>query len=429
MKSFPARAAGLAVVLAIAACGQAPGLAPGSEIPTVAVVAPTMTMKAPANRGALELDVRLGEPTAAYRLLESRIADWYQEIEHIEFTVTVEKLKEPIVAKITKDQFIDQRAKLQVNNLPPGRIAIQAIARDKDGQTIVEATGEGMVTKDEVTTINLICVPREDPGLGHVRIEMACWEECVCVDPTPAPSAFVPNPISIVTFKSWGDPHEEGGNGVKFDNTYAGTFLALQTLTKDFIIQKNQGASRNGKWAGKTVNDAVAIKSNCDVFLHYLDNDRSFLNQDPVSFTPGRAVTAPKGMTIVRNGDVFTVATPQGDTVVIRRRERGAYLDLEGTVAGNRVVHEVQGSLGTYNNGSHADAMRLRDGTVAPDLTTFLRNWAVRGDENLFPEDIDFEQAPAPSPAPTSAPSAGPSPTPAPSAPPSSDPTLNGFRK
>lgn len=403
MQPTASRATGLALALALAACAQVPGTPPADETPSVAVVAPTMTMTAPADRGGLELDVRLGDATEAYRLLEARIADWYADIADIRFTVTVEKLKAPIVATITKDQFIDKRAKLQVNNLPPGGITIHAVARDKDGGTIVEANGQGTIVRDQIVTINLVCVPREDPGLGHVRIDMSCWEECGCTDPTPEPTSFVPNPVTIVSFRSWGDPHEEGGNGVKFDNNVLGTFVALQTLTKDFVLQKNQGAFRDGSWPGRMMNDAVAVRSNGDVFLHYLDNDRSYLNHEAVRFTPGQVVTAPQGMTLARSGAVITLATPQGDTVVIRRQGNGGYLDLEGTISGNRVVHEVQGSLGTYNNGSAADAMRLRDGSLAPDLAAFLRNWAVRGDENLFPDDIDIEQAPLPSPTPSGA--------------------------
>jgi hypothetical protein len=387
-------ATALALALAMGACSQFPGQVASGVGPAVMVGATEMAMQLPADQGALSVAIALAESAdAAQRRVFSavQLSEFFKDIDHIDFTIEVEALPEPIKASVKRTQFLNNQAVLQINNLPPGKIAIRASAQKADGTVVVTANGEGAVVPNQVTGIHLTCVPRFEAGSGHVRIEMDCWTTCGCGDhaPTPAPSAFVPDPLTIVNFKSIQDPHEEGGNGVKFDNNRVGTFLALKTLTGDFVLEKTQDAVPGGtKWPDKTVNNAVDVKSDGDVFAYYVYGTRAKLNGKTIALESGKTVTAPHGMTITRTGATIALATPEGDAVAIV--DKGFYLDVAGTVSGRRVVHEVTGSLGSYNNGSTADAFKLRSGAVTKDMQAFLIDWMVKPAEDLFPLDEPF---------------------------------------
>lgn len=417
-----------AAIIALAGCTQFPAQVPVESAPVVTMAQSDMQMMVPRSMGGLTLAVAFdtaGTPAERRVLSDTTLATFFDDIDRIVFTITVDKLKDPIVATVTRDQFMNNKAVVQINNLPPSKIKIHAVAQKADGTAIVEATGEGTVVPDQVTGINLLCKPRFDTGKGAVRIEMDCWTECGCAEPTPAPSAFVPVPLSIVNFKSIGDPHEEGGNGVKFDNMMTGTFMALRTLTGDLIIEKTQDKVPGGKWAGKTVNNAVAVKSGADVFVYYVYGQRARLNDQKITIANNQTITTPAGLVITRKGTDIKLSTTTQDTITIR--DKGSHLDLFGSVSDRRVVHEVRGSLGTYNNQAPTEALRMRNGAKAPDLRTFLIDWYVTPTEDLFPIDEPYipagyvwaDASPAPSPAATATPKPAATPTPAPSVTPS----------
>lgn len=405
------------LVAGLVGCTQFPDQVVPTRAAAVTVGATEMQMAVPSGMGALTVNVSLD---AADRTVQA-VGDtkpYFDEIDRIVFTVTLENQKDPITATITKSQFLDNKAVLQINNLPVGKLTIHAVAMRADGSTVVEANGEGTVVPDQVVGIHLRCVPRPEDGTGHVRIEMDCWTECGCATPKPSPSAFVPTPLKIVDFKSVGDPHEEGGNGVKFDNYRPGTFLALTTLTGDLVVEKTQDYVPGGtKWKGKTVNNAVAVKSDGDVFVYYVYGQRARLNGAAVTFQDGKAISAPRGLRITKKGADITLSTSAGDTITVR--DKGFYLDMFGSVSGDRVVHEVRGALGTYNNGSASDAIRLRNGQVTADMQAFLTDWLATPSEDLFPDDEPFIPAGYVYKDPAPAAPASPSPSPAPSATPS----------
>lgn len=415
------------LVAGLVGCTQFPDQVAPTRAAAVTVGATEMQMAVPSGMGALTVNVALGADDAT-RTVQA-VGDtkpYFAEIDRIVFTVTLEQQKEPITATITKSQFLNNKAVLQINNLPVGKLTIHAVAQRADGSTVVEANGEGTVVPDQVIGIHLRCVPRPEDATGHVRIEMDCWTECGCATPKPSPTAFVPTPLKIVDFQSVGDPHEEGGNGVKFDNYRPGTFLALTTLTGDLVLEKTQDYVPGGtKWKGKTVNNAVAVKSDGDVFLYYVYGQRARLNGKAVSFQDGTPVSAPNGLRITKKGTDITLSTSAGDTITVR--DKGFYLDVFGSVSGDRVVHEVKGALGTYNNGSAADAIRLRNGQVTTDMQAFLTDWLATPSEDLFPDDEPFVPAgyvyKDPAQAPAAAASPSPTPTPAPSTAPSAAPS------
>jgi hypothetical protein len=314
-------------------------------------------------------------------------------VDHVDFVVTYDGGK-TLTYTVKKADFLSGKATVQFNNLPAGHLAVAASAKDAANKELVSATGEGDIKIGELTLVKLKCKVPAAPGVGHVRLEMDCWSDGSCDPvPTPAPSGFVPAPVKFVEFHSTGDPHEEGANQLHFENQLAGTFLAMQTLTKDFVMLKNQDKDPAGRWKGTTLNNAVAVKSGGDVFAYYLYGHRARLNGKPVAIKQGEALKANGGLSVTRvssldSGTVFRLTTAQGDEV--RIFDAGAYMNIEGSIGKNRVVYEVTGELGTYNNGTPDMALMMRDGSKAPNLDAFLNNWYATKDENFFPAGESF---------------------------------------
>ncbi|MDB5097184.1 MAG: hypothetical protein JWM80_1605 [Cyanobacteria bacterium RYN_339] len=320
-------------------------------------------------------------------------ATFAQQIDHVDFVVGYEGGNKPLTYTVSKAQFLNGKAVVQFNNLPAGHLTVNASAKDAAGKQLVTATGEGDIKVGELTLVKLKCLVPTAPGVGHVRLEMDCWNEGCGPVPTPIPTGFVPNPIKFVEFHSTGDPHEEGANQLKFENQLSGTFLAMQTLTHDFVLLKNQDRDPLGRWKGTTVNNAVSVKSGGDVFAYYLYGHRARLNGKAVKISQGESLKTPGGLSVTRvssldSGTVFRITTPQGDEV--RVFDAGAYINIEGSIGHDRVVYEVTGELGTFNNGTPEMALMLRDGTKAANLDAFLNNWVATKDENFFPAGETF---------------------------------------
>lgn len=416
-------AAAVAVALGLAACAApvTPGtnarptagtsnradVARAGRVPEVKVVdlnvtttLPQEQVSADASNVNLEFSFADTQAPAAYRLANTpAVADCpatpcapgtklIDIVAKVEFKLTGANLAAPLTATVTRAQFLNGKAVIQFNHLPPGPLTVSAIAYNSAGAKVVEANGTGTVQPGKLTQLKLVCVvpPGTPVETGHIRIEMDCFNtDCFGDEPKPQPSSFVPNPVEDVTFSSLGDPHEDGANGYKFDNNLPGTFMAIRTLTDDFMLVKNHGADVTGKWPGATINNAVAIRSGEDTFLFYLYGSRARLNGRPVALLPDQSATAPGGLSIKRMagpGPVLMITSPQGDK--LRIDGLGHYLNLTGSIGKDRVVHEVRGSLGTFNNGTPLQGRLLRDGTAAPDLKSFLENWVANWRENLF---------------------------------------------
>ncbi|MDB5097056.1 MAG: C-type lectin domain protein [Cyanobacteria bacterium RYN_339] len=309
------------------------------------------------------------------------------QIDHVVFTVTYAGGAAPLIYTVSKAQFLSGKAVVQFNNLPAGHLVVTAAAFDAANKQLVTANGEGDIKIGELTQVKLKCVVPAAPGVGHVRLEMDCWSEGCGPVPTPVPTGFVPFPIDDVRFRSLGDPHEEGANGLVFENQQTGTFMSMRTLTNDFMLVKHQAPATGGRWPGTTVNDAVAIQSNGDVFKWLLSGRRILMNGAVVPAKAGMAIRGAHGTVvnfIKMDADlaVCEVTSTQGDKVTIE--DRADFINLIGTISATRVVHEVRGEFGTFNNGTPQQGMLLRDGSQAPNLNAFLTNWKADASEDLF---------------------------------------------
>jgi hypothetical protein len=328
------------------------------------------------------------------------------ELDHVDFLVSYGNGAATLKYTVNRAQFLTGKAVLQMNNIPAGLLHVEAVAMRADGSRLISATGDGNVAVGQLTVVHLTCniPPAPTPGpsatpvaLGHVRLEMDCWTNGQCnptptptpvvTPPMPSPSVFVPYPVNTVNFHSLGDPHEEGANQFRFENQLVGTFQSLQTLTHDLSVIKHQDHDPTGRWPGTTLNQAIGIRSGSDKFVYFVYGHRARLNGKTLNLGLGDTVTADGGATITRIASdktvtTFRIVTPQGDQISIS--DFGAYLNLSGSLGTTRVVGEVNGEFGTYNNGSSQAAMRLRDGTLADSLPAYLNNWFATTDEDFI---------------------------------------------
>jgi hypothetical protein len=217
--------------------------------------------------------------------------------------------------------------------------------------------------------------------------------------PTPDPPPPAPEPeaptyteqwsdaIGGGTFKSWGDPHEVSGDGLKFDNYKTGTFLAFRSTEGDLELQKRQ-ERLNDKETG-IFNVAAGLKVGANQIAYEAGSNALTINGQRRAIKPGDSFTLPDGTRLSigynpgKTGEKdeskpsITVTSPRGDRITML--DQGNYMDFEGEISSQRASGSVFGSLGTFDADSnqHND-MRMPDGQVTKDVDAFLEAWRLR---------------------------------------------------
>ena len=194
------------------------------------------------------------------------------------------------------------------------------------------------------------------------------------------------------TFKSWGDPHEVSGDGVKFDNMKTGTFTKLASASGDFEVQTTQAKDASGRWPGATLNHKAAIKDGKDVVTYDGLAKTMTINGKQVAMPKnGESVALPGGGKVVGTADGIQVQTSKGDKVNIHQKDK--YIDISGEVSANRKDGEVRGSLGAFDADTNGgNDLVGRDGKQynagdAKSLDAFLEDWRVKPGQDLFAAD------------------------------------------
>lgn len=220
-----------------------------------------------------------------------------------------------------------------------------------------------------------------------------------------------------LTFRSWGDPHEVSGDGLKFDNYQRGTFTKLMSATGDFMLQ-----TRQDPWIKNpsvTVNTAAAVKSGKDIVSFDAKTNELMINGRKVALEPGATYPLPGGGSVKVNAPTaeqdaadiigtIDITTDKGDFVQIERKQsnkiRNAqgelvevsgderYIDIRGAVSPNRKDGEVRGSLGAIDRDTDAsNDMVGRDGKVykinpkdQQAVDKFLDEWRANTAEDLL---------------------------------------------
>lgn len=203
-------------------------------------------------------------------------------------------------------------------------------------------------------------------------------------------------------FRSWGDPHEQTGDGLQLDNQLTGRFVAFKSDEGDLELQKDQGPDRSGRWPGMTLNHAVAMKVGTNRIGYDLASPDSLLvNGVRVPWKDGSS-PLPDGSVVTLAGHKLSVYSPRGDVLTVERMAENSYLNLSGKISGSRPAGSVQGSLGNFDgDGNATNDLVTRSGTsvpvqtaagrnsweqiaYTPQIDAFLRSWLLKPGESLF---------------------------------------------
>ncbi|MBM3267592.1 MAG: VWD domain-containing protein [Candidatus Sericytochromatia bacterium] len=186
-----------------------------------------------------------------------------------------------------------------------------------------------------------------------------------------------------LTFRSWGDPHEVSGDGLKFDNMGIGYYTALKSASGDLMVVKRQESIPNTGADGSTVNTEAAVKAGDDVVKYNTKNNKLHINDQEVTLKDGETRALPGGGSVTKKGNKITVTSPKGDEITFV--DQGKYMDLEGKLSPSRKDGEVTGSLGRFDKDTDAsNDLVLRDGTQAKTQAEFIDNWKTNDAENLL---------------------------------------------
>ena len=223
------------------------------------------------------------------------------------------------------------------------------------------------------------------------------WDAEIILPEWPKP------PIEGEKFRSWGDPHEVSGDGLKFDNMLTGTFTAFQSASGDLVLQKYQEKDEQGRWAGATLNKAAGIKVGDNTISYDIKGDQLMINGKKVSTAPGSNYKLPDGgsVSVAANGHI-TVNSAVGDAITIEKQD--GYIDFSGQVSSSRPSGSVFGSLGTFDADTDpTNDLRRPDGSVFPItyvpnksatnqieedqayVDKFLELWRVPTNKDLIP--------------------------------------------
>lgn len=223
------------------------------------------------------------------------------------------------------------------------------------------------------------------------------WNAEIVLPDPPRP------PIDGGTFRSWGDPHEVTGDGLKFDNMLTGTFTAFQSASGDLVLQKFQEKDEAGRWAGATLNKAAGIKMGDNTVSYDIRGDQLTVNGQKVSTAPGSSYALPDGgsVSIAANGNI-TVNGASGDKITVEKFD--GYINFSGEVAPWRQGGSVFGSIGSFDEDKDPTNDLIRpDGTKFPItyvaeksannqvgesqayVDQFLELWRVPTDKDLIP--------------------------------------------
>lgn len=184
-------------------------------------------------------------------------------------------------------------------------------------------------------------------------------------------------------FRSWGDPHEVSGDGLKFDNMGIGYYTALKSASGDLMVTKRHEQVPGLGAVGSTVNTEAAVKVGDDVVKYDTKIDKLYINDQEVALKEGEVRNLPGGGKVEKHGNKISVTSPKGDVVTFV--DQGKYMDLEGKIAASRKDGEVIGSLGRFDADTDASNDLVKpDGTRAASVDDFIKSWETPPEENLL---------------------------------------------
>jgi hypothetical protein len=207
-------------------------------------------------------------------------------------------------------------------------------------------------------------------------------------NPPPAGAA-----ASCLDAVSIGDTHLTTFLGLQYDFQAAGDFLLADT-GRDFLIETRQ-VSGAPTWPDADVNSAVAVQTGKDRVAICLP-ERVMVDGKAADVPEGRGLGLPGGSQVIRQGNVYTVFSPAGDSM--QATINGSHIDVSvglgkwpsrarGLLANaNGDVGEIQTQAGQVLTANLTPDGPLLRGTFAFDdlYHAYADSWRVPAESSLL---------------------------------------------
>ncbi|MNX97085.1 hypothetical protein D3C86_1294350 [compost metagenome] len=194
-------------------------------------------------------------------------------------------------------------------------------------------------------------------------------------------------------FTSVADPHITTADGGKYDNKKQGDFVLLKSDSGDLMVQSRQEPIKGstGVWQTK-----AAVQTHGNTVQFDAASKTVTINGKSYPFEAGKDIQLPGGGHVKMSKDKFDsgvpydrleVFTKDGDKINMLniKRNGSQYLDISGTVSGERDSGSVKGTVGAMDADTDSgNDMVMRNGKVTKDLDAMLEDWRVQSKESIL---------------------------------------------
>ena len=179
---------------------------------------------------------------------------------------------------------------------------------------------------------------------------------------------------------SGGDPHFFTYDGLCYHNQFIGEFVLTREIgAAGFEVQTRQGRL-SGSSPCVTFNTAVALRLDENIVEYRAASNELLVDGALVTLEEGASLTLSGGGFVERAGGILCHDALQRATV--RANDRGSYINIIATIP-CAMQGTMEGLFGNYD-GDVSNEFLLRDGSIAPDVATFMDDWRLFDEESLF---------------------------------------------
>lgn len=194
-------------------------------------------------------------------------------------------------------------------------------------------------------------------------------------------------------FLSVADPHITTADGGKYDNKKQGDFVLAKSDSGDLMVQTRQEPIKGSTGVWQTQG---AVKTDGNTVNFDAASKTVTINGKAYPFEAGKDIQLPGGGHVKMSKDKFDTGVPydrleiftkDGDKINMLniKRNGSQYLDVSGTISGERESGSVKGTVGAMDaDTSSANDMVMRDGKTTSNLDAMLDDWRVRSGESLL---------------------------------------------
>jgi Ca2+-binding RTX toxin-like protein len=369
----------------------------------------------------LQEDFEIGGITASYTVLDAFIEGGYELVQEFEFTpgeVSVDvdfdgntqtgKLGDsfnfiaPDNAESTLDGTIiyslDGNIDVTYSLRPTGSIGFEAL-NGSVGFPGLPGVGEFSSEFDSgikgsvggSTSIGEIELLSTSIDVGSAEFGVTTEEFKIPVN-DPLPPEVEPDSKDIKVASSYGDPHITTFDGLYYESSVTGEFIAARTLDREFEVQARQENVLSLFGEGNVdgvYNTALAVKIGDRRVGLYAGEEQNQLRLDGtvVEISLGETIELEEGSITLTDGDKYIINHNNGSQ--INATVFSDSIDYE-IVVNQELQDSLVGILGNNNN-DRSDDFQLSDGTVLNENLSpeqfygeFAPSWRVTQTESLF---------------------------------------------